>query len=62
MEKKSCCPIGGEPNLFTDYKPKGENFKIKDMDVYTTGKGDKVVIVAHDIFGFEGGRTKLVCD
>lgn len=32
------------------------------MKVYKTGKGKNVLIVAHDIFGLDGGRTKSVCD
>ena len=32
------------------------------MDVYHIGTGNKILIIAHDIFGFSGGRTKLICD
>jgi|JI61114C2RNA_FD_contig_21_2008150_length_334_multi_2_in_0_out_0_1 dienelactone hydrolase len=32
------------------------------MRVYSVGEGDNVLIIAHDIFGFDGGRTKVVCD
>ena len=62
MKEKICCPIGGEPELFTDYTPKGKNFSIGDLKVYTIGTGKNIIIVAHDIYGFEGGRTKLICD
>lgn len=26
------------------------------------GSGDNVLIMIHDIFGFDSGRTKLICD
>jgi len=57
-----CCPIGGEPQLFSDYTPQGNNIILSDLPVYTIGTGPKVIVVAHDIYGFDGGRTKLICD
>jgi len=32
------------------------------MAVYKVGKGSKALIVAHDIFGPDSGRQKLICD
>lgn len=57
-----CCPIGSEPALASTYKPKGKVETFGDLPVYTIGKGEKAVIVAYDIYGFDSGRTRLVCD
>mmetsp|Transcript_32408 Transcript_32408/g.29210 ORF Transcript_32408/g.29210 Transcript_32408/m.29210 type:complete len:250 (+) Transcript_32408:75-824(+) len=63
MQKDSgCCPIGSEPQLSTDYKPKGKEDKLGDLPIYTIGSGDKAIIVAYDIYGYNGGRTRLICD
>ena len=61
-EQKLCCPIGSEPALMTDYKPLGTEFEIDGLPVYTNGSGENVIIVFYDIFGYNGGRVKLICD
>ena len=63
----SCCPPGawGELKPDADYKEKGSVEKLGDLPVYVTGKaGDdgKCVIWNYDIFGFNGGRTRQLCD
>ena len=63
MEKKSCCPIGSEPENFTNYTALGKEEKIQDMKIYTNGpKTKNGMIIIHDIYGYEGGRSKLICD
>mmetsp|Transcript_14414 Transcript_14414/g.12229 ORF Transcript_14414/g.12229 Transcript_14414/m.12229 type:complete len:104 (+) Transcript_14414:41-352(+) len=61
-EDHGCCPIGSEPQLAANYKSKGNEDKFGDLPVYLNGKGDKWIIVTYDIFGFDGGRTRLICD
>lgn len=58
MDKEKCCPNGSEEKLEVEYQPKGEIYKVKDMDVYHVGEGGNVLLIAHDIFGFDSGRTK----
>ena len=62
VEQKHCCPIGSEPALITDYKPLGTEIEIDGLPVYTNGAGENVIIVFYDIYGYNGGRTKLICD
>jgi len=57
-----CCPVGSEPKLASDYKPKGTIVKHGDLDLYTIGQGDKAIIFIYDVFGVDAGRTKLMCD
>jgi len=57
-----CCPPGSEPALTTDYKDQGKVIEAKQLNFYTVGSGKKAVIVFHDIFGWNSGRTREVCD
>ncbi len=57
-----CCPIGSEPALFSDYVPTGEELMLGDMKVYTKGDSPNGMIIIHDVYGYNGGRTKLICD
>mmetsp|Transcript_59090 Transcript_59090/g.67283 ORF Transcript_59090/g.67283 Transcript_59090/m.67283 type:complete len:256 (+) Transcript_59090:44-811(+) len=58
-----CCPKGSEPALAANYKALGTVSKIEDLPIYTVGEGKKSAIVLnYDIYGFDGGRTKLICD
>lgn len=62
-EEKSCCPIGSEKALSTDYKPMGEMIQVGgDLPTYAVGKGSKAIVVIPDIFGFASGRTRLIAD
>merc|ERR1712154_87017 len=36
--------------------------QVGDMKVYRTGSGPKCTIWCYDIYGFEGGRTRQLCD
>lgn len=59
----SCCPPGSEPQLNTTYQPKGNVENYKGLPIYSVGTpGGPAIIVSYDIFGLDGGRTKLVCD
>lgn len=61
-EGPSCCPTGSEPKLAANYTPKGTTQNLGDLPVYTVGQGDKAILIISDIFGPDGGRTKLICD
>ena len=63
----ACCPPGawGELKPDADYKTKGAVEKLDGgLEVYVTGKAEseKCVIWNYDIFGFNGGRTRQLCD
>jgi len=59
----SCCPAGSWPELKTDYSPKGKVKSLDGIDVYYVGEGNsKCILWNYDIFGFEGGRTRQLCD
>jgi len=63
---QSCCPTNSWPALKVDYTPVGKVEVIdgNDLKAYVVGPHDakKAVIVVVDIFGFDGGRTRAVCD
>ena len=40
----------------------GELVDLDGVPCYVVGKGGKALIVAHDIFGMDSGRTKAICD
>ena len=62
----ACCPPGawGELKPDADYKNKGTVEKLDDLEIYVTGKTEsaRCVIWNYDIFGFNGGRTRQLCD
>ena len=62
----ACCPPGawGELKPDADYKNKGSVEKLDGLEIYVTGKKEsaKCVIWNYDIFGFNGGRTRQLCD
>merc|ERR1719494_1322391 len=67
--KMSCCPSGSWGALdqsYEEYVPKGKVEKKGDMDIYIAGvengKSGKCIIWNYDIFGFNGGRSKMWCD
>ena len=63
MEKKSsCCPPNSEPFLKNTFPQSGIISKIGNLDVYRVGDGPKTIIVANDIYGFNGGRVRAICD
>jgi len=62
VDVKTCCPKGSEPKLWCDYQYKGTVEKESDMDIYTTGTGNRTIILIPDIFGVWGGRTIKIAD
>jgi len=62
MSSTECCPIGSEKAFAATYKPKGEEITLNGLKCYTNGNSNKGIIVYYDIFGYNGGRTKLICD
>ena len=61
-QKAGCCPPGSEPYLAPTYKPRGEIIKLDDLECYVVGEGKEAVIFNYDIYGFNGGRTRLMAD
>lgn len=45
-----------------DYRDKGEVSVLGDLPIYTVGTGPKCIIWNYDIFGFDSGRTRQLCD
>ena len=64
----SCCPSGSWGALIETapeaYQAQGKVERRGDIDLYVVGsaEGGKCVIWNYDIFGFNGGRTKMLCD
>jgi len=64
----SCCPEGSWGALIETapdaYVAKGKVERRGDIDLYVVGtaEGGKCIIWNYDIFGFNGGRTKMLCD
>uniref|UniRef100_A0A2P2I639 Protein AIM2-like n=1 Tax=Hirondellea gigas TaxID=1518452 RepID=A0A2P2I639_9CRUS len=57
-----CCPPGSEPALASSYVPRGELIKLGDLSCYSIGSGQSAVIVIPDIYGYAGGRMRLIAD
>eukprot|EP01036_Dinobryon_divergens_P022339 gene22339-30584_t len=61
-----CCPPGSLPfaEKFADYTPKGVVQNLGDLPIYLVGdkSNRKAVIVSYDIYGFDAGRTREICD
>ena len=38
------------------------HFKVGDLDIYSIGQGPKCIIWNYDIFGFDSGRSRQMCD
>jgi len=62
----SCCPDNSldcqTPYQEYFWHSKGVVEQVGDMKVYRTGSGPKCIIWCYDIYGFEGGRTRQLCD
>ena len=62
-ESGDCCPKGSLGSLTVDYTAKGtESMLSGDLPVYTVGdpSSGRGVIVAYDIYGFNGGRIRNI--
>ncbi len=59
----ACCPSEAWGQLKNkDYKEKGVVEKAGDLDIYVVGQGSKCIIWNYDVFGFNGGRSRQMCD
>jgi len=62
-ETTHICPPGSEPQLAATYKPRGSESKLDDLPIYSFGSSTTAaIIVFYDIFGFDAGRIRLICD
>ena len=63
-----CCPAASLPALTPRerYTPRGEVLEVDALPVYVVGDvaraGGRAVIVSYDIYGFDSGRIRAVCD
>lgn len=59
-----CCPSDSLPALTEDYAPCGQEIVLDGLKCYTVGEAGcgKAVVVYYDIFGYNSGRTKSICD
>jgi len=60
--QNNICPVGSEPHLAATYTPIGTEEKLGELPIYTVGSGEKAIIFCYDIYGFNAGRTRLMCD
>lgn len=66
--ESAICPPGSLPPLSSlspdEAVPRGIEKHIAGLDVYVTGDvtSSRIVVVAHDIWGFRAGRHRQVCD
>jgi len=59
----TCCPPGSLARLGQgSHTPKGQVYKRGDLSIYIVGQGKNCILWNYDIFGFDGGRTKELCD
>jgi hypothetical protein len=50
MASSACCDAG-QP-VTSEYTPQGSFSSVGDLPIYSSGKGDKGVVIIYDIFGF----------
>ena len=55
-------PFGAIGPLNTTYVSKGVVSALGDLPIYTIGSGKQAIIYVYDIYGFDGGRTRMLCD
>jgi len=46
----------------SDYQERGEVVDLGGLDIYVVGNGSKCIIWNYDIFGFDSGRSRQLCD
>jgi len=57
------CPEDSEPQVpSTNIQQQGEVIVIDGLPLYTVGTGRTAVIVLYDIYGFDSGRIRPICD
>ena len=62
-----CCPANSAPALkitTEQHTPSGNEILLDGLKCYTSGSvnSKKSIIIFYDIFGYDGGRTKQICD
>lgn len=64
MSKDICCPKGSYGKLDNIHLDRGVVETVDGMDVYIAGKGtsNQVIVFIYDIFGFNSGRSRQICD
>lgn len=66
MSVSDCCPPGSLPSLTeaAEYKQQGCTEMVGDLPIYLVGPSPSLtaIIVGYDIYGFEGGRIRNICD
>jgi len=59
----SCCPPGSLSRLGQGaHTPRGQVYTKGDLPIYIVGEGPNCILWNYDIHGFDGGRTKEICD
>ena len=68
----ACCPETALPGLQEEYEPKGTIVAMgkgyvegKELTGYVVGddeKAEAAIVIAYDVFGLEGGRTRAIAD
>lgn len=59
----SCCPTGSWPQLQSSYKAQGTVTSLDGIEIYSVGTPNpKCIIWNYDIFGFDSGRSRQMCD
>ena len=46
----------------SDYQERGEVVDLGGLDIYVVGNGRKCIIWNYDIYGFDSGRSRQLCD
>jgi len=46
----------------SDYKERGQVVDLGGLDIYVVGNGSRCIIWNYDIFGFDSGRSRQLCD
>lgn len=63
MSSEGCCPEGSWGGLTSgDHQAKGTVDEVDGLKIYRVGNSSKCIIWNYDIFGFDGGRTRQLCD
>jgi dienelactone hydrolase len=64
MSKDICCPKGSHGRLDNNHVDRGTITNVDGMDVYVSKKegSQKVIVFIYDIFGFNSGRSRQICD
>jgi len=63
MTHESTLPSSSLPALANkEYVERGNVVNLGDLDVYVIGNGSRCIIWNYDIFGFDSGRSRQLCD